>query len=234
MTVAIVKTKFASRIECFDVDGSDEDGEEMDEVIRTMTNQRNHKTQTANRTYANRTGACFSNLWDGQIRMSLKASILWQDFLRVDSTMKPKKRKNKEERVGLVKRTATGIYRPRKLWSADALLEATRYFYGDKMAGWKCAEQEQAMITIMFWTEQVVAILPTGAGKSLLFMLPCTLPDAGVSVLIVPLVALEGDLLRRIRNAKIDCIEWKPGEARGGKAIQAVGGAARALLLIGG
>lgn len=50
-------------------------------------------------------------------------------------------------------------------------------------------------------------------------MLPCTLPGAGTNILIVPLVVLRGDLLRRIRDANIDHIEWKPGEARGAASI---------------
>lgn len=66
----------------------------------------------------------------------------------------------------------------------------------------------------MSWTEQVVVILPTGAGKSLLFMLPCTLRDAGITILVVPLVALRGDLLRRLRELEIDYIEWLPAEKR--------------------
>jgi superfamily II DNA helicase RecQ len=35
-------------------------------------------------------------------------------------------------------------------------------------------------------------------------MLPCTLPDAGVTVLVLPLVSLRGDLLRRVRELGID------------------------------
>lgn len=80
ISVAIVKTKFASQIECFDADDDEEDAEEMDPVIRSMTDQRNHKTRTVNRAYANQTGAVFSNLWDGKVRMGLRASTLWQDF----------------------------------------------------------------------------------------------------------------------------------------------------------
>jgi hypothetical protein len=37
ITVAIVKTKFASQIECFDPDDGDEDAEEIDPIIRSMT-----------------------------------------------------------------------------------------------------------------------------------------------------------------------------------------------------
>lgn len=130
ITVAIVKTKFASQMECFDADDNDEDAEEMDEAIRIMTIQRNHKIQTANRAYANQTGASFSNLWDGQIRMSLRASMLWQDYWGVETMLQSKKRKNDEERTGLTKRIAMGVYRPRKPWSADALLGALKRFYG--------------------------------------------------------------------------------------------------------
>lgn len=79
---------------------------------------------------------------------------------------------------------------------------------------WKSADQERALTTIMSWTEQVVVILATGAGKSLLFMLPCTLPGAGITILVVPLVALRGNLLRRLRELRIDLIEWLPGEKR--------------------
>ncbi|KAI7118429.1 hypothetical protein KC316_g18705, partial [Hortaea werneckii] len=45
-------------------------------------------------------------------------------------------------------------------------------------------------------------------------MLPCTLPDAGTTVLVVPLVALRGDLLRRLRELRIEHIEWQLGERR--------------------
>ncbi|KAJ9619141.1 hypothetical protein H2203_008469 [Taxawa tesnikishii (nom. ined.)] len=138
MSVAIVKTKFASNIGCFEVNEDDEDAEEMEEDIRAMTRQRNHKTRTVNRA---------------------------------------------------------------KL-------------YGNQRMMWKSREQEQTLTTIMSWTEQVVAILPTGAGKSLSFMLPCTLPDAGITILIVPLVSLRADLLRRIRELNIAHLEWLPGESR--------------------
>jgi superfamily II DNA helicase RecQ len=35
-----------------------------------------------------------------------------------------------------------------------------------------------------------------------------------VTILIVPLVSLHGDMLRRVREMKIDHLEWKPGESR--------------------
>jgi superfamily II DNA helicase RecQ len=214
ITVAIVKTKFASQIACFDADDEDEDAEEMDEAVQIMTRQRNHKTQTVNRAYANQTGAVFSNLWDGQIRMGLKASNLWQDFWGVDAIMKGKKRIRPTNGSKFQKRVAMGIYRPRKPWSAEALLGGLKKLYGDENMTWRCPEQEQALEVIMSGREQVVAVLPTGSGKSLLFMLPCTLPGAQVTILVVPLVSLRGDLLRRMQALRIDHLEWTPGERR--------------------
>jgi superfamily II DNA helicase RecQ len=46
------------------------------------------------------------------------------------------------------------------------------------------------MTTIMSWTEQVVVIIATGERKSLLFMLPCILPNTGVTILVLLLVFL--------------------------------------------
>ncbi|KAI7228335.1 hypothetical protein KC365_g8524, partial [Hortaea werneckii] len=131
MTVAIVKTKFASHINAFEANEDDEDPEEIDKDVRAITKQRNHKTRTVNRAYANQIGTSFGNVLDGLVRMAL-----------------------------------------------------------------------------------LVCILPTGAGKSLLFMLPCTLPDAGTTVLVVPLIELRGDLMRRMRKLRIEHIEWQPGERR--------------------
>ncbi|KAI7140984.1 hypothetical protein KC316_g16311, partial [Hortaea werneckii] len=187
MTVAIVKTKFASHINAFEANEDDEDAEEMDEDVRAMTKQRNHKTRTVNRAYANQIGASFGNVFDGLARTALRASTLWQDFWGVEMLLKPQKRCAPEEASPLLKRVARGIYKPRKPWSADALLEGARKLSQDDRFEWKSPEQEQALTTIMSGTEQVVCILPTGAGKSLLFMLPCTLPDAGTTVLVVPL-----------------------------------------------
>lgn len=55
---------------------------------------------------------------------------------------------------------------------------------------------------------EVVVVLATGMGKSLVFQLPCALPNAGTTVVVVPLVVLRLDLMRRCRALGIDCQEW--------------------------
>ena len=110
MTVAIVKTKFASHIRVFEADKEDNNAEEMDKDIQAMTKQHNHKTQTVNCAYANQTGAVFSNVWDGVIQIGLQALTLWQDFWGVDTILCSSKRVRDEAKLQLVKQVAQGIY----------------------------------------------------------------------------------------------------------------------------
>jgi hypothetical protein len=222
MTVNIVKTKFAADIRCFEVDdvADDEDAEEVEADIRAMTKQRNHGTRTANRAYANQQNSNFGNVWDGLIRRSLRASTLWRDFWKLETLFDEPargKRKRDGERAEpdgpqLLKRIAMGVCRPRKKWSAAALLKEARRLYGSKTLQWKSAAQERAIATIMSGTEQAVVVLATGGGEEP--ALYAALSDAGLTVLILPLVSLHGDLLRRVRELGINHLVWAPGETQ--------------------
>lgn len=214
MTVAIVKTKFAADIAYFVDDERDADGEEMDEDIRAMNAQRNHRTRTANRAYANQAGAAYGGAWDGLIRRGLRASQMWQDYFGVDVVLKATKRPASPAGGRLAKLQAAGIHRPRRRWAAEDLLQEMRRLHRDNAMDWRSPEQREAMVAVAGAAEQVVAVLPTGAGKSMLFLLPCVLPGAACTLLLVPLVALRGDLLRRIEALGIPAIEWRMGERR--------------------
>lgn len=74
--------------------------------------------------------------------------------------------------------------------------------------------QHEAMQSILQDDQRtpLVVILPTGGGKSLLFMAPSCLEDAGVTIVIVPFRALINNLVETARNAGIDSIEWRHGE----------------------
>ena len=222
--------------------GDDEDvaDEEIDDDIRAITRQRNHGTRTANRAYSNQAGASFGSVWDGLVRRGLRASTLWHELWGLDTLLalsppppppsllstKKRMRSREGEEIGMgpsnslqiVKRIAMGTYRQgekkgkKDAWSSAALLEGARRLYQDNRLQWKSAAQERAMMTVMSRSEQVVVVLATGEGKSLLFMLPCVLPDAGVTILILPLVSLRGDLLRRVRQMGIEHHVWSQEE----------------------
>jgi superfamily II DNA helicase RecQ len=53
----------------------------------------------------------------------------------------------------------------------------------------------------------LVVVLLTGGGKSLLFMVPGLIEEGGITVVVVPYRALITDLVSRIRESGIECIE---------------------------
>lgn len=91
------RLKFASHIECFDPDEGEGDAAEIDPTIRSMTEQRDHKTRTVSRAYINHTGAPFVNLRDEKVRMGLQASTLWQDFWGTEMMLRQNKRGRAEQ-----------------------------------------------------------------------------------------------------------------------------------------
>ena len=56
-------------------------------------------------------------------------------------------------------------------------------------------------------------IMGTGAGKSLVFMLPAFCSSGGTSIVVVLLVLLQGDLKRRCNESGILCSIWRSGRA---------------------
>lgn len=69
--------------------------------------------------------------------------------------------------------------------------------------------QKEAIDAIVAGKSHVVAVMPTGAGKSMLFMLPAWAEQGGTTVVVVPLIALRGDMMRRCRKLGISCAEWE-------------------------
>jgi superfamily II DNA helicase RecQ len=72
----------------------------------------------------------------------------------------------------------------------------------------KSTQQREAVEMTRLRQTDGLIILPTGGGKSLTFMLPCYVEPKTVTVVIVPLVALQRDILARCTRAGIDAVLW--------------------------
>ena len=56
--------------------------------------------------------------------------------------------------------------------------------------------------------EQVVLVLGTGSGKTLPVLIGTAVSDAGTTILILPMVALRADMLRRFHAVGIRYLIW--------------------------
>jgi superfamily II DNA helicase RecQ len=98
--------------------------------------------------------------------------------------------------------------------SEEDLKKAMRKALRREDVSFRSEEQGEALRTIVSGeqTTPLVVVLPTGGGKSLLFIAPACLDDPGVTIVVVPYRALLDNLVATARQAKIDCIEYRPGE----------------------
>jgi superfamily II DNA helicase RecQ len=65
--------------------------------------------------------------------------------------------------------------------------------------------QKEAIDAIVAGKSLVVAVMPTRVGKSLLFMLPAWAEQGGITVVVVPLIALRGDIMQQCTKLGISC-----------------------------
>src|SRR5262249_20165378 len=95
----------------------------------------------------------------------------------------------------------------------DCFTKALRSLFGVN-AQWKSEDQRQ-IIEIMFAlkrTEGLIAVLPTGFGKSLLFLLPAVMSQQGVTVVLIPFRGLLASTAKKIKTTwpQIHCVIWNP------------------------
>jgi superfamily II DNA helicase RecQ len=99
----------------------------------------------------------------------------------------------------------------------DRLKAGLRTLLGEQ-AEWKSDEQRDGMTKIMGLKngESLIVVLPTGGGKSILFMLPSVVEDFGTTIVVVPFVALMDDLVDSARrDFGLDCVKWLPSAVTG-------------------
>ena len=89
-----------------------------------------------------------------------------------------------------------------------AMRKALRLGDGDEVS-YRSKAQRVAMQSILYNDQMtpLVVVLPTGGGKSLLFMAPACLENAGVTIVIVPFRALINKLVSIAKEASVNSTE---------------------------
>jgi len=79
--------------------------------------------------------------------------------------------------------------------------------------------QGEALSAIKDGEGKIVVVMPTGAGKSMLFMLPASVGVGGVTVVVVPFVTLRYDIKGRSEKMSVSVGEWDGKRSMDGKSI---------------
>jgi superfamily II DNA helicase RecQ len=108
------------------------------------------------------------------------------------------RRKNKEEEEEEEEEEEKG----------DIIIQALQAVLRDDNARFRSPQQEEAVRQAAAQQSPLVAVLPTGGGKSLVFMVPAMLASAGVTVVVAPYAELKRQLVQRCVNAGLDCKPW--------------------------
>ncbi|KAL4777905.1 P-loop containing nucleoside triphosphate hydrolase protein [Aspergillus varians] len=69
--------------------------------------------------------------------------------------------------------------------------------------------QQPAMQAIQDGASPILIVMPTGSGKSMLFMLPAFIATRGYTIIVVPLLALRSDLQQQCQQLGIQCMSWE-------------------------
>jgi superfamily II DNA helicase RecQ len=99
-----------------------------------------------------------------------------------------------------------------ELIGPEEIQRAMQKALGREKVEFRSEQQQTAVKAILAGDTPLVVILPTGGGKSLLFMIPACLNEPGVTIVVAPFRALVNDLVDRLKRTGIDCMEWKNGE----------------------
>ena len=85
--------------------------------------------------------------------------------------------------------------------------EAFQHMMGDPTMQLR-GMQQPVLRSIQHGESPIVAVMPTGGGKSMLFMLPVWVSRGGMTVVVLPLISLRWDMQRRCQELGISCAAW--------------------------
>ncbi|KAK8912648.1 Mediator of RNA polymerase II transcription subunit 34 [Metarhizium anisopliae] len=213
------------------IEGDGRDGIEMDELSGEVLHiggswnivwdlQSTHGTKTARQHYAVHIGMP-GHLHPMLIRKYHEVSRLWHSFLEKGD---PKKTWGKgwgrargdededEDESNKKKPDVEDI-------EAESLA-ALQELEGQN-ATWRSAKQEECMHAIMRLegARHLVCVLPTGAGKSTLFMAPAVMRGRGTTIVVVPFSRLIDDVVKRSREKGVDAVHFRTNQVIAREAL---------------
>ena len=206
---SITKEKFSVK-ERANFDLEERVGEDIEDELDlvTLAAQSNHSYHTFNHAYAGTTTLTMSAL----LHRNYRASASWRTFFRFDHVLQGKRPRGASETLSLriLDASKRGQFRQRGAYSEADLLAVARRLYNKPGLQFRVPGQRDGVLSILGRqsAEQVVLVLGTGSGKTMVVMISAALADAGTTILVLPMVALRSDMLRRFHEVGIWPLIW--------------------------
>lgn len=174
-----------------------------------------HTTHTANARYARLKGL-IDGLSTESIDIFREISDTWQEWYM-------NKIQELINRYGLVSRLPKDMELENFVnispLSVNAKIDkAMRHLYGPSW-DWRSKKQEEGLQAVIEGNTPLFIILPTGAGKTVMFEVPALFDGAKSTIVILPLVALSENLMKRCKDDRQDVIVFGQGKSRYAKII---------------
>ena len=220
ITVSICKEKFSRKERAyFDVDNGAEGGvsdDEEEQELMAMAEQSNHSYHTFNHAYAGSSTISMNTL----LHRNYRASESWRMLFRFEQILLGK-RMGDFELSQMQQEVKRSRVRKRKGYSASELTTMARSLLRVHDLKLREPGQRRGLMAVLGAkaVEQVVVVLGTGSGKSLLFMLGVSAIEAETTILILPMVSLRRDMLRRCLEVGIRPVVWQAGLSEKAKLV---------------
>ena len=142
-----------------------------------------------------------NGLTDTLLAAFRQISCSWHELAEMTPNNSYKRRQSVEDEITQKKAmvSVSPLAVRKGLWTLPAILKSFQNLLGQSAV--MQPHQQTALREIANCVPEMLVILPTGGGKTLLYVIPSLLPGAQVTAVVIPLVALKQDLLGR-------CLEW--------------------------
>ncbi|KAF4335798.1 tlh3 [Fusarium beomiforme] len=195
-----------------EIAASEEVEDEAD--LAYLSGMSNHSFRTFNYTYAGSTTLTVTS----SLHRAYRASQSWRSLFRIDQVLQGKRPPavSDTQAQGLLNACKKVRFRARPAAKEDGIIAAARRLHNDPELQLRRPGQRDAMLATMGprAPEQVIVVLATGSGKTLVFMVGATLAGAETTILILPTVALRGNMLERLGKVALKHHIWRPGSKK--------------------
>ncbi|TVY74226.1 hypothetical protein Focb16_v005477 [Fusarium oxysporum f. sp. cubense] len=216
VAASITKEKFSATKQAnFDIGeiaASEEVEDEAD--LAYLAGMSNHSFRTFNYSYAGSTTLTMTN----SLHRAYRASQSWRSPFRIDQVLQGKRQHtiSDTQAQGLLKACKKVRFRAGLAAKEDGITAAACRLHSDPELQLRRPGQRDAMLATMGprAPEQVIVVLATGSGKTLVFMVGATLEGAETTILVLPTVALRGNMLERLDKVALKHHVWRPGSKK--------------------